>query len=224
MSALHAEQLPGRPVIGFGCLHQALPGRVPAEGTACLWTLNMRGVPRGANDPRERYAVSAVTNGGTGARPHADGLSATAFPSGVKGTPVEIVESQAPLTVWRKELRTDSGGAGRSRGGLGQVIELESASGNDFEILAAFDRIAHPARGRDGGGSGAPGMLSLDDGTVLRGKGFQTVPAGRRLRVLTPGGGGIGDPGTRERAALQDDIEDEVVSPAQAAGIYAPDG
>ena len=64
-------------------------------------------------------AWRSPSNGGTGARPDKDGLSATAYPSGVRGTPVEIAESQTPLIFWRKELRPDSGGAGRTRGGLG---------------------------------------------------------------------------------------------------------
>ena len=70
--------------------------------------------------------MAVTTNGGTGARPDKDGLSATAYPSGVRGTPVEIAESQTPLIFWRKELRPDSGGAGRTRGGHGQIIEIES--------------------------------------------------------------------------------------------------
>jgi len=70
-----------------------------------------------------------------------DGLSATAYPSGVRGTPVEIAETQTPLIFWRKELRPDSGGAGRTRGGLGQIIEVAAASMLRSIFLAAFDRI-----------------------------------------------------------------------------------
>ena len=70
--------------------------------------------------------MAITSNGGTGARPDKDGLSATAYPSGVRGTPVEIAETQTPLIFWRKEFRPDSGGAGRTRGGLGQIMEIES--------------------------------------------------------------------------------------------------
>ena len=65
--------------------------------------------------------------------------------------PVEIAETQTPLIFWRKEFRPDSGGAGRSRGGLGQIMEIESGIAEPFDLLAAFDRIDYPARGRDGG-------------------------------------------------------------------------
>ena len=107
------------------------------------------------------FTMAVTSNGGTGARPNADGLSATAYPSGVKGTPVEIAEQITPLIFWKKELRDGSGGAGRTRGGLGQTIEIESGIGEPFELLAAFDRIDHPARGRFGGTAGAAGLSWL---------------------------------------------------------------
>ena len=62
--------------------------------------------------------------GGAGARPGKDGLSATAFPSGVRNMPIEVNEALSPLVVWKKEYRQDSGGAGEFRGGLGQVMEV----------------------------------------------------------------------------------------------------
>src|SRR5690606_31296460 len=130
-----------------------------------------------------------------------DGLSATAFPSGVQTMPVEATEQTGPVVVWRKELRPGSGGDGEFRGGLGQVVELAPAEGHEFEFSAMFDRIRHPARGRDGGAPGAAGAVRLDDGTVMRGKGWQQVPAGRRLILELPGGGGFGDPAKRTAAA-----------------------
>src|SRR5690606_18555944 len=112
--------------------------------------------------------------------------------SGVRGTPVEIVEAQTPLVFWRKELRSGSGGAGAHRGGDGQVIEVAHRENQPFEILAAFDRIAYPPRGRDGGADGAAGALTTDGGRRLRGKGTQRIEPGERLIVQTPGGGGLG--------------------------------
>jgi len=196
------------PDVVFGCLQQVAPDLVPAEGASCLWNLTFRGeTDRGSNEST-LFAVTAVTNGGTGARPNKDGLSATAYPSGVKGTPVEINESVAPVIFWRKEFRADSGGAGEFRGGLGQVLEIESAIGKEFEMLAAFDRIEHPARGRNGGQDGDRGAVFLQSGDRLKGKGTQRIAAGERLVIHTPGGGGFGDPATRDpdrRAADQRD-------------------
>ncbi|MEM8744900.1 MAG: hydantoinase B/oxoprolinase family protein [Pseudomonadota bacterium] len=189
------------PDVVLGCLDKALPGQVPAEGSSSLWNPMMtggHGLVEGheyGNTPP--FSVTIFHAGGTGARPGKDGLSATAYPSGVRNTPVEITESVAPLIFTRKEYRIGSGGRGRHMGGDGQVIEIESATGAPFAVYALFDRIDHPARGRGGGESGAPGAVSLASGTKLKGKGKQIVPGGERLVLEMPGGGGIGDPAQR---------------------------
>ena len=211
------------PDVVFGCLAPILPKRVPAEGASCLWTINLRGDSGEQNRRRGLFTVTAVTNGGTGARPVKDGLSATAYPSGVRGTPVEINESVAPLIFRRKELRPDSGGAGAYRGGLGQVIEIESALGLDFELLAAFDRIAYAARGRAEGRPGARGAVSLASGMALRGKGTQTIKAGERLVIHTPGGGGFGDPRERNREQIRADLDSGLISRDAARSVYGFD-
>ena len=185
---------------------------MPAEGTSCLWNLNVRGSLKGGAGGNYGFTMTVTSNGGTGARPHADGLSATAYPSGVRGTPVEIAESITPLIFWKKELRPDSGGAGRTRGGLGQIIEIESGVGEPFELLAAFDRIEFPPRGRGGGENGAAGAVEIKGGRRLQGKGTQTVHAGERLVVHTPGGGGLGPASAREPALAAADRREERVS------------
>lgn len=212
VNALKPAPVCSRHVIGqmlpdviFGCLRQAIPDRVPAEGTSCLWNLNVRGAVKGGGGGNYGFTMAVTSNGGTGARPTRDGLSATAYPSGVKGTPVEIAEAITPLIFWTKELRAGSGGAGRTRGGLGQVIEIESGIGEPFELLAAFDRIDHPPRGRDGGADGAPGVVEIKGKRRLKGKGAQLVAPGERLVVMTPGGGGIGDPKARVAARSAED-------------------
>ncbi len=205
------------PDVVFGCLQQVAPDLVPAEGASCLWNLTFRGeTDRGSNEST-LFAVTAVTNGGTGARPNKDGLSATAYPSGVKGTPVEINESVAPVIFWRKEFRPDSGGPGEFRGGLGQVLEIESAIDRDFEMLAAFDRIDHPARGRNGGQNGDNGGVFLKSGKRLKGKGTQRIEAGERLVIHTPGGGGYGDPAARDAGRSTADLQDGLAT-ATAGG------
>jgi N-methylhydantoinase B len=149
-----------------------------------------------------------------------DGLSATAYPSGVRGTPVEIAETQTPLLFWRKEFRPDSGGAGRTRGGLGQIMEIESGIDEPFDLLAAFDRIDYPARGRDGGGDGGAGVVAFKSGQTLKGKGFQLIPPGERLMILTPGGAGIGAPRDRDRAQVANDLADGLISAETAEKVY----
>lgn len=193
------------PDLVLGALAQALPGRVLAEGAAALWNIHMSVRPVAGGTGR-RAEILMFNSGGMGARPGLDGLSATAFPSGVMTMPIEATEQAGPVVIWRKELRPDSGGDGEFRGGLGQVIEIEPLPGHEFDFSAMFDRVGHAARGRDGGQPGAVGSVALDDGTGLRPKGWQQVPAGRRLVLHLPGGGGFGDPARRDPAARATDV------------------
>ncbi len=188
------------PDLVLGALAKALPGRVLAEGAAALWNIHMSVRPVAGAQGR-RAEILMFNSGGMGARPTLDGLSATAFPSGVMTMPIEATEQVGPVIVWRKELRPDSGGDGQYRGGLGQIIEIEPAAGHEFDFSAMFDRVNHAAKGRDGGKDGAAGIVTLDDGTALKPKGWQHVPAGRRLVLHLPGGGGYGDPAQRDAEA-----------------------
>ena len=206
------------PDVIFGCLHQAVPSRVPAEGTCCLWDLPMRGGYSGSE--HTKFATELVHNGGTGGRFGKDGLSATAFPSGVMGSLVEITESVSPLIIWRREYRPDSGGAGEFRGGLGQILEISSSEDAPISLFAALDRIYHAPRGREGGKDGECGALSLSNGAQLRPKGEQVIPAGERLIVLTPGGAGYGNPHDRDPALIAQDIEFGLTSPEHATSQY----
>jgi N-methylhydantoinase B len=188
------------PDLVLGALAKALPGRVLAEGAAALWNIHMSVRPVAGAQGR-RAEILMFNSGGMGARPGLDGLSATAFPSGVMTMPIEATEQVGPVIVWRKELRPGSGGDGQHRGGLGQIIEIEPAPGHEFDFSAMFDRVNHAAKGRDGGKDGAAGIVALDDGTALKPKGWQHVPAGRRLVLHLPGGGGYGDPARRDADA-----------------------
>ncbi len=202
------------PDLMMGCLAQCVPERVTAEGSSCLWNPPLRGgrIVSGPDSPLPDFEVITFNSGGTGARPGADGLDGTAFPSGVRTMPVEATENVAPVVFWRKELRPGSGGAGRMRGGLGQVIEIGTKGEQEFAVNAIFDRVANAPRGRDGGGDGAPGAVLLKSGGRLRTKGYQVVPAGDRLVLLLPGGGGMGPAAERDGAAVARDVRDGLVT------------
>ncbi|MEM7169285.1 MAG: hydantoinase B/oxoprolinase family protein [Pseudomonadota bacterium] len=206
----------------FGCIHQALPGLAPAEGASCLWDLPLRSVASAAREGQNAtpFATEFSHSGGMGARPTKDGLSATAYPSGLFGTPVEIAESTAPVRIRRRELITDSGGAGRYRGGLGQVIELESNEEAPILLFAGVERTKYPARGREGGLEGALGRASLRSGPKIKGKGEQVIPAGDLLIWETPGGGGYGDPLDRDPAAVESDLRRGFISQETAKKHY----
>ncbi|WP_420452901.1 hydantoinase B/oxoprolinase family protein [Ilumatobacter sp.] len=212
LNATHPHPVSVRHVLGhfvtdlcLGAIAQALPDRIPAEGSGALWNFQASARSADPADPRPPVELLMFNSGGTGARPHLDGLTSTAFPSGVRTMSTEATEQVGPIVIWRKEIRPDSGGAGAQRGGLGQTIEIGPTDGYLFEFSAMFDRIEHPARGRAGGGDGAPGAVRLDDGSPFAGKGKQIVPAGRRLVLELPGGGGFGDPADRDPDATRHD-------------------
>lgn len=202
------------PDLVLGAMAKAMPAKIQAEGAAALWNIHISARPQEGREGRHAE-VLMFNSGGMGARPTLDGLSATAFPSGVHTMPIEATEHTGPIVIWRKELRPDSGGDGQYRGGLGQIIEIAPAEGHEFDFSAMFDRVSTPARGRDGGEPGAPGVVQLDDGTKLRPKGWQHVPGGRKLVLELPGGGGFGDPKARPAESRASDIEKGYITGGQ---------
>lgn len=219
LNAQHPDPVSVRHVLGhfvtdlcLGAIAPALPDRVPAEGAGALWNFQASARSADPANPRPPAEILMFNSGGTGARPRLDGLTSTAFPSGVRTMSVEATEQVGPIVIWRKEIRPDSGGIGEHRGGLGQIIELGPTEGYQFDFSAMFDRIDHPARGRDGGGDGAPGKVYLDDGTPFHGKGRQIVPEGRRLVMELPGGGGFGALADRDADAVANDVEQGYVT------------
>ncbi len=233
LNAQHPRPVATRHVTGqmlpdlmIGCLNQALDNAVPAEGTSCLWNLfAFGGTSQIDADSTEMmkaraFNVMSFHSGGTGARPGKDGLSATAFPSGVRNVPVEVTEAMSPLLLLRKEYRTDSGGAGKFRGGLGQVIEVITLDDAAFAISANYDRVLYPPRGRNGGSDGMAGRLTLLSGAVLKSKGRQTIAKHETVLIEMPGGGGLGNPLDRDPAAVAEDVHLGMVSLAAAAKDY----
>ena len=218
------------PDLVLGCLHPAIAGGVPAEGAASLWNPQLRGGPAttgmpatlrpGRNVEPIEFDIVTFNSGGTGARPTKDGMNATAFPSGVRTMPVEATEQVAPIVIWRKELRPDSGGAGTWRGGVGQVIEIGGVDDDPFHVLAMFDRCDNAPKGRDGGVDGARGAVRLKSGKKLHSKGQQPIPEGDRLILELPGGAGFGDPRRRDPARVAADAADGLVSPDRARVDY----
>jgi len=233
LNAPHPYPVSVRHVIGhllpdlmMGCLHQAVPERVTAEGASSLWNPPLRGGGAISGQARHNkpvisdFEIITFNSGGTGARPTRDGLNATAFPSGVRTMPVEATENVAPIVIWRKELKPDSGGAGLTRGGVGQIMEIATKGDLEFAVNASFDRVANAPRGREGGLNGGAGRVAQKSGKHLRTKGLQVIPDGDRLVLELPGGAGMGDPTTRDPALVARDVRDGLVSPANARAHY----
>ena len=230
VNAVHPAPVALRHIVGhflpdavFNAFDQIVPGLVPAEGAGCLCNFQVSLRPRTdapAPTGAVRSEVLTFNSGGSGARPAFDGLNATAFPSGVMTMPVEATEHAGPVIIWRKELRPDSGGAGKQRGGLGQYMEVGAREGHEFDIQAMFDRVDHPAKGRRGGGAGAPTTIALNDGTAMRGKGKQFVAHGRRVVMAFPGGAGYGDPSQRALELVKRDLARGYISAETAQADY----
>lgn len=224
------------PDMVMACLEQVIPDRVPAEGSGTIWNPLLRG----GNSVLEEdspidpsllppdFTLYHFNSGGMGARSRKDGLSTTAFPSGVTTQSVEVAEMIAPIIFWRKELRESSGGAGRQRGGLGQVIEIGGANGYPISNFSMFDRVEYAALGRAGGSQGAPGIVNLKSGGPVKAKGKVVIPSGERLVLELPGGAGFGSALERDAEAVAKDVRLGYVAAAEARQLYGvvllPDG
>ena len=230
VNAVHPAPVALRHIVGhfvpdtvFNAFDKIVPGLVPAEGAGCLCNFQVSLRPRSdgpAPKGARRSEVLTFNSGGSGARPGFDGLNATAFPSGVMTMPIEATEHAGPVIIWRKELRPDSGGVGKTRGGLGQYMEVGAMEGHEFDIQAMFDRGQHPARGRRGGGNGAATTIAQDDGTGMRVKGKQFVPHGRKVVMAFPGGAGYGAAQDRDPAMVRRDLARGYISVETAAHDY----
>lgn len=215
VSARHVigQMIPG---IVLFTLAGAIPDEVIAESAGSVWGLTVQGHKNG-----QSYAGYIMTSGGMGARPSKDGLAATQFPTGSRFLPIEIAELEAPAQYKRRELVTDSGGAGRYRGGLGQRVEIEiDPDGSPCLVNIISERVTFPARGLAGGLPGRKGYVARQDGADLHPKGRAILTSPTTFVMETPGGGGFGSPLERDPVAVHTDVELGYVSVAAAKTVY----
>jgi N-methylhydantoinase B len=200
----------------FGALSHVLPDQVIAEGSQGLWNTQFDGIV----EDNEPFCYVFFSAGGTGARPNKDGLSATAFPSGIRGVPVEAVENVSPIFIARRELIPDSGGPGKFRGGLGQRMVLSIRGGQPAQHSPMYDRIYFPAKGFAGGRNGKKGYIFLDDGTKPHPKTKYILKPDQKVTLELPGGGGFYPPEERDPAMVREDVIDGLVGIEQAKDVY----
>ena len=131
-----------------------------------------------------------------------------------------MIETLTPLVQLRRELRTDSGGAGRFRGGLGQETEIACRSGEAWGVSTLIDRTQIPAPGLNSGAAGAPGELTLSNGVRARPKSMLRLDPDVRVRLAPPGGGGYGDPRERDPDRVLADVVEGYVSVEAARREY----
>lgn len=210
------------PEIVFGTLAPLLPDRVIAgSGGTPIWAARFTG--QWQND--RQFMIFCVSRGGLGARSNRDGVSTLAFPSNTVATPVEIVEGDAPVIYEIKELRPDSAGAGKYRGGFGQhviirILDGKLAPTGSVIASAKGGRFHYPVPGILGGHDAPKGVM-IANGETFQISGRQVIlEPGGYVELLTPGGGGYGDPFTRDPALVQEDIRNGLVSPETAKVSY----
>jgi N-methylhydantoinase B len=218
-AAVAARHLLGHmiPATVFGALVQAMPGRLMAGGADASWLTVWRGTWPASD---RLFTFTLFQSGGAGARAGKDGLQTNGFPSGVAGVPAEIFESRTPLVMHRKQLVTDSGGAGRYRGGMTQAAEVSYRGHGHWGVSTLIERTRFPGAGLAGGRPGSLGSFRLDSGEQPPAKRLVPLPLGARVNLVLPGGGGYGDPRLRSREAVLRDVVDGYVSIEAAAREY----
>jgi N-methylhydantoinase B len=193
----------------FGAFAAAAPERLPAAPAGATSIINMA-----AEDPRTgRRTITAIAPivGGGGGMPHRDGTDGAGADSAyLKNSPVEITESEAPVRILRYGLMPDTGGPGAHRGGMAQVLEFCATAPDAFITARNRDRSLFQPWGVLGGAPGPSGSFTLNPGTEqeqdLRNTDTLRLAPGDVLRVISPGGGGRGDPFARDPAAVLRDV------------------
>lgn len=201
----------------YQALAPVMPEKVMADSGGAP-SLRVRFIGRQADG--RPFGVNLFASAGMGATATLDGLSTTAFPTNSGAGSLEAIEAASPLVFTRKEFRTDSGGPGAQRGGLGQICEIRNNSPYPCTVIIIGDREEHPPLGLLGGGEGAPSRAFIDDVTPVALKSRNTLPAGSRLTLHFAGGGGYGDPKKRDRAAVARDLLEGKITAANARDAY----
>lgn len=207
----------------MGAFYQVVPEKVCA---ACSGEMNLMNL--GGIDPRSgRYYNYVETYaGGQGASFDLDGADGVhTHLTNTRNAPVEVIERTYPLEVVQYGLIADSEGPGQFRGGCGMVREIRTLAERTTVSIGADRRrftpwgFETPHRAR-----GAHCYVTADDGTEreLPTKVVTVLERGDRLRIETPGGGGWGDPASRHRQAVNDDVAEGLVSPERARKVYGP--
>src|SRR3989454_9813464 len=205
------------PGVIFGALAPAMPGKLMACGADPIWISVWHGKWPVSQEP---FTFSLFQCGGTGARASKDGLTTTGFPSGVAGVPAEVIESLTPLVQYRRELRTDSGGPGLHRGGLGQWTEVGYRGDASWAVSAMIDRTRFPAAGLKDGKPGALGEFLVNGASRPRPKALITLAPDARVQLNLPGGGGYGNPFQRPVELVLNDVVNGYVSLEAAEREY----
>jgi N-methylhydantoinase B len=203
------------PMMIFAALAEVVPDRVLAATGAPNWAVLLSGQRTDGTALGGAFFYS----GGMGASAAADGLSAVCFPANASNTPTEVLEGLFPFQFTRRALRSDSGGPGRQRGGLGQVVEFQVVGAPHVMLSFWTSHTKHAAFGLLGGLPGSLGKI-LVNGPEIDTARIRLVREGDRVTILTPGGGGFGSPADRPAEEVRADLESGLISAEHMAEMY----
>jgi N-methylhydantoinase B len=207
----------------FGAFAKAAPERANGSPFATINALSLAGWRQHGR----RWVMFCFFGGGLGGNPEGDGLNHGNNPiSTATIPPVEILESLYPVMFTQWALRPDSGGSGRHRGGLGAIYEVEALADGGAEVFLLGERGKYPPFGVNGGKSAALNrfIYETDDGEAtppLVSKVTDIkIRRGQKVRLETPGGGGFGNPATREPERVARDVRLGYISVEAARRDY----
>ena len=205
----------------YRAMADVLPDRVIAGSGGTPATMNVFYGKRGDGNP---WHSVIIRGGGMGASADMDGAYCYIFPANGANTPVEILESDTPLIVEKRELIVDSGGPGKMMGGLGRRIVFrvpndETIGDSPVNLGMQSGRFRHPPTGLFGGRAGAHATFTINDkpGNPY---GLSQLVKGDVLTMDAAGGGGYGDPFERDPDLVEEDVQDGFVSVERAESDY----
>ena len=219
-SPVNARHLMGRCISSAITMALApiLPEKVIAE---CGSTPDLTAVFEGFDKRKDPFSFMLMTSGGMGASAHGDGLACTPFPQNVAAASIEIMEAMSPLLVWEREIRKDSAGNGKHRGGYGQVLVVENLAPHAINLSLIAERTKNPAQGLFGGSSGESIVISkVGEDQLLPTKARVQLLPKEAVRMAHGGGGGFGVPTERDRDQVREDLRNEIISEQTARDVY----
>src|SRR2546428_1092599 len=204
----------------LGAISPAVPPQIPAAGAGQVAIVLLSHL----DGETGIYKVNVLQpmQGGCGARPTKDGIDGVNFSAGsLRNVPTESIELEAPVVVQRYML-TDETAAGQYRGGAGVVFEFQVNAPNTIITARGMERIHIRPWGRKGGEPGTLGATVLNPGTAEERSAGKIdvlkVGPGETLRIVSPGGGGYGDPFQRDPELVRRGVADGFFVAAGARG------
>ena len=198
----------------FGAVWPVL-GEQAQAGSGSIWPFSVGGDVPGYGT----FSVHVLPHGGRGSMRDLDGLVPIAFPHNSVVTPVEIIEARAPVMILQKALLPDSAGAGRRRGGVGQLMTVRNASDFTFNARIRPDKVFCAPPGIGGGEPGRTGEVRFNDKVITEFPILQFKP-GDEIMMIMPGGAGFGPVEERERERVLSDLRLGYITPEGARRDY----